>query len=81
MAREHKAGGIVHQPAKDAHYHDTGQDDHQRQHLHLIGKKLDFLGKYQSVKRIQQCGRHDYGDEVDQIIPGLSLGVSEGQLR
>ncbi len=40
--REHEAGGVLHQPANDADYHDTGKNDHQRKRSQHGGQFLNL---------------------------------------
>ena len=78
---EHEAGGVLDQPADDAHHQDAGQDDNDGHGLHHAGQGKQLLGEHKAVERIDQGGGHDDGDEVDQIILGLPPGVAHGELR
>ena len=75
-AKEHKSGGIGHQPAKDTEHYYIGQSNQHRQHFHGLGQGINLPGKYQSVKGIEQGGSQHHGDKVYHIISGLASGVA-----
>ena len=73
---QHKFRCIGNQPAHNADYRNTCQNNHGRQGFQQFGQALDFFGKNQSVQGIHQGCHHNDRCKIDQIIPCLAAGIA-----